>query len=242
KLTNPLPVLVPISKLVVPCNGPVPALRFISTLTLPPKPTVESFPNVSWLLTAGCVANGPPAMPDPGWVAKTNRLATAALMLIEAEVAPIRLPLLKLRVMLVATRCDKLVKVARPALTVMLVLPCKVPLPPKRATETTVVLSLERKLPNESSSRIIGWGAKITPPARAPAAAFCWTFTLWAPAPPTTSLLEVAPPNLPLPKLSVIASATLYDRFVNCPPPPLAVSDVVPCNVPLPVLRLAVTT
>src|SRR5258708_9517032 len=45
----------------------------------------------------------------------------------------------------------------------MFVVPCKVPLPRLRVAVTTVLLSVARRLPNWSSTRTIGWGAKAAP-------------------------------------------------------------------------------
>src|SRR5262245_39153959 len=45
KATTPLPALLPISRLVVPCNGPVPLLRLRVTLKLAANPTALSLPN-----------------------------------------------------------------------------------------------------------------------------------------------------------------------------------------------------
>ena len=61
------------------------------------------------------------------------------------EVVLVKLPLVKLIVMFVATLCERLVKVTRPLTAVRLVLPCKVPLPALRAAVTTVLLSAVSK-------------------------------------------------------------------------------------------------
>ena len=66
------------------------------------------------------------------------------------ETVPESVPLLKLMVIFVATLCERLVKVTRPAVAVKLVTPCKIPLPALRLALTTVVLSLVRKFPNWS--------------------------------------------------------------------------------------------
>src|SRR2546426_9214495 len=63
---------------------------------------------------------------------------------------------LKLIVMLVATLCERLVKVTKPLTAVRLVVPCNVPLPAVRLAVTTGELSLERRVPNWSSIRITG--------------------------------------------------------------------------------------
>ena len=92
-----------------------------------------------------------------------NLLAVAGLTAIKLEVALVRLPLVNRIVMLVATLCERLVKVTNPATAVRFVVPCKVPLPPFRLAVTTVALSLLRRFPYWSSTRTTGWGAKTTP-------------------------------------------------------------------------------
>ena len=47
KLTVPLPALVPMSKVVVPCSGPVPLLKLKLTLRLAPTPVVLLLPKAS---------------------------------------------------------------------------------------------------------------------------------------------------------------------------------------------------
>ena len=82
KLLNvaiPLPAPVPRSRLVVPCNGPVPLVKLSATVRLDGKPLLESLPNASWLLTTGCVPKDEPAVALLGCVAKTSVLAAAGL-------------------------------------------------------------------------------------------------------------------------------------------------------------------
>src|SRR5881394_2222426 len=79
------------------------------------------------------------------------------------EVALVRVPLLKVIVMLPATLCARLVKVTRPLTAVRLVVPCSVPLPALRVAVTTVVLFAVRRLPAASSTRITGCWAKARP-------------------------------------------------------------------------------
>src|SRR5207249_2978321 len=117
-------------------------------------------------------------------------------------------PLVNAIVMLVATVCDRLVKLTRPATAVRLVAPCKTPLPALRAARTTVLLSLLRKLPNWSSIRITGCWAKATP-AVAVGEGCVWIVNRFAAAALTTTLLEADPVKLPLLKLRLIVSATL---------------------------------
>ena len=64
------------------------------------------------------------------------------------EVAPVKPVAVQLTVIVVATLCDRLVKVTMPATAVRPVVPCNVPLPAPRVALTTVVLSLLRRLPN----------------------------------------------------------------------------------------------
>ena len=52
-VTRPLPAFVPMSRLVSPNNAPVPELSVMVTSRLAGKPTAESLPNWSWLLSAG---------------------------------------------------------------------------------------------------------------------------------------------------------------------------------------------
>src|SRR5688572_7860372 len=78
KVATPLPAAVPRSRLVVPSNGPVPALSVKVTILLAVNPDVETFPNWSLERTTGWVASNAPAVPDPGCVVKVNRLATPA--------------------------------------------------------------------------------------------------------------------------------------------------------------------
>ncbi len=49
----PLSPVVPMSRLVVPCSGPVPAAKLMVTLRLAGKPTTELLPNASCELTTG---------------------------------------------------------------------------------------------------------------------------------------------------------------------------------------------
>src|SRR5580765_225883 len=79
------------------------------------------------------------------------------------EVAFVKVPLVKLIVMLVATLCARLAKVANPFEAVAVSVPCNVPLPALRAAVTTVLLSAVSKWPTASSIRITGCCAKTTP-------------------------------------------------------------------------------
>ena len=77
------------------------------------------------------------------------------------EVVLVRLPLVKVIVILPATLWDRLVKPARPLAAVMFVAPCSVPEPALRVPVTMALLSalplmLLRKLPNWSLMRTTG--------------------------------------------------------------------------------------
>ena len=72
------------------------------------------------------------------------------------EVAPVKPVALKSIVMVSTVLCARLVKVAKPLAAVTLTVPSKLPVPALRAAVTTVVLSVLRKLPNASSTRMTG--------------------------------------------------------------------------------------
>ncbi len=84
--------------------------------------------------------------------------------------------------------------------------PCRVPLPALRATVTTVLLSLERRLPSASSMRMTGCCAKGTPAVALPEGCV-WIVSLLDAAAFTVTLLEVAPVRVPLVKSIVMVSA-----------------------------------
>src|SRR6185503_7968636 len=90
-------------------------------------------------------------------------MAAAGLTAIVVDVALVKLPLVKLMVMLVATLCARLVNVANPFEAVAVSLPCNVPLPALRVAVTTVVLLFVSKWPAASSMRITGCCAKSAP-------------------------------------------------------------------------------
>src|SRR6185503_18292213 len=90
-------------------------------------------------------------------------MAAAGLTAIVVDVALVKLPLVKLMVMLVATLCARLANVANPFEAVAVSVPCNVPLPALRVAVTTVLLSAVSKWPAASSMRITGCCAKSTP-------------------------------------------------------------------------------
>ena len=84
------------------------------------------------------------------------------------EVVLLKLPLLKLMVMFVATLWKRLVKAAKPFVARAVRVPCKVPLPALREAVTTVLLSALplaalRRLPNLSWTPMPGCWANTTP-------------------------------------------------------------------------------
>src|SRR5215472_3107545 len=104
------------------------------------------------------------------------------------ELVPVRPEALKARVILVATLCERLSKLAMPLAAVAVSVPCKVPLPAPRAALTTVLsvtpLALLRRLPNWSRTCRTGCWAKATP-AVAVAEGWVWMARLLA-APATS--------------------------------------------------------
>src|SRR5215468_2199945 len=112
-------------------------------------------------------------------------------MAIRLELVPVRPLALKARVILVATLCERLLKLAMPLLAVALSVPCNVPLPAPRAALTTVLsvtpLVLLRRLPNWSRTCRTGCWAKATP---AVAVAEGWVWIARYLATPATSRNE----------------------------------------------------
>src|SRR5437867_4993452 len=104
----------------------------------------------------------PGAAVSPG-AKSCNFVNVPGLIAIGSESTLLKPVLVKLMVMFVARLCERLAKVTTPAAAVMFVVPCKVPLPALREALTTVLLSAARKLPNWSSIRITGCGAKAAP-------------------------------------------------------------------------------
>src|SRR5258706_6002176 len=106
------------------------------------------------------------------------------------EVTPERLALAKLTVILVATLCDRLVKLTRPLAAVAVGVPCNMPLPPFRLAATAVLLSLEIRFPKESSIRNTGCCAKAAP-AVAVVEGWGWIGSRFAAAELTATELEL---------------------------------------------------
>src|SRR2546430_100054 len=92
--------------------------------------------------------------------------------------------------MLVATLCERFVKVTTPPLAVRLVVPCKVPLPAPRLAGTTLVLSLLRRFPYRSSIRTPGCCANAAP-ATAVGPGWVNIVKRFAAAALTTTLLDI---------------------------------------------------
>ena len=111
-------------------------------LTVTPKLTP-----VNWALGMPVLPLAVPgAVVSPG-TSSCNWVKAAGLIRILAEVTLVRPLLLKLRLIVLATLCERLAKVATPLRAVAVKVPCNVPLPALRAAVTTVELSLLRKLP-----------------------------------------------------------------------------------------------
>ena len=97
KLTTP-PAAV---TLVVPCKAPLPALRVAVTTVLPSL--LLRLPNWSSIRICGCGANATPAVAVlGGWVKMVSWLAAAGPTATLLEVAPVKLPLPKLIVIVSA--------------------------------------------------------------------------------------------------------------------------------------------
>src|SRR5258708_5849656 len=147
---------------VAPCKVPLPALRLAVTAVLLSELT--RLPKPSSMRTTGCCPKATPAVAAAeGCVWMVKRLAEPALTAIEPEVTPLKPLLLKPIVILVATLCDRLVKLTTPLAAVRLVVPCNVPLPALRLAVSTVELSALRTLPYWSSIRTSGCWAKGDP-------------------------------------------------------------------------------
>src|SRR6058998_3420540 len=113
--------------------------------------------------TTGCWPKTTPATAvAEGWVWIVNWLAGPALTTTWPEVTAGRLGLVKLIVIVVATLCERLVKLATPPAEVRLVVPCNEPLPALRLALTATFVLLHR-LPNWSSIRMAGCWPKTTP-------------------------------------------------------------------------------
>ena len=183
----------------------------------------------------------PGAAVSPG-ASSCNLLKAPRLTTTLADVAgaPGRPGLAKSMLIVVATLCERLVKLTTPLTAARLVAPCKAPLPAFRLAVTTVLLSLARKLPKASSIRTTGCGAKATP-AVAAAEGWVWIVSRLAAAGLTATVVEVTPARPGLLKVMVMLVAMLCAKSVKLTMPPMAVRLVVPCKAPLPAARAALT-
>src|SRR6266704_4499329 len=194
----------------------------------------------------GCCAKTTPAMAvGEGCVRRVSLLAGAGLTSILAEVVPATAALEKSIVMVVATKCERLVKLTNPLTALSAMLPCKTPLPPLRLAVTTVVLSPLRTLPKLSSTRMTGCCAKITP-AVPVADGWVWTLNrLAAPGLTLKKLLSalVKPLAVALNCLLVPAESISKSLQLTTPlPAPVPMSRfVVPKSGPVPLARAKVT-
>src|SRR6266699_3024111 len=196
--------------------------------------------------TTGCGAKATPAVAvAEGWVWIVSRLAAAGLTAMVVEVAAATLALAKSIVIVVATKCERLVKLTKPLTALSAVVPCKAPLPPLRLAVTTVLLSPVCKLPKLSSTRMTGCWAKITP-AVAVADGWLWMVNrLAAPGLTLKKLLRplVKPLVVALNCLLVPAeSISKSDQLTTPLPAPVPMSRlVVPKSGPAPLVSVKVT-
>src|SRR6266571_3257842 len=194
----------------------------------------------------GCWAKITPAMAvEEGWVRRVSLLAGAGLTAMLAEVVPATPALAKSIVIVVATRCERLVKLTNPLTALSAVLPCKAPLPPLRLAVTTVVLSPVRRLPKLSSTRMTGCWARITP-AVAVADGWVWMVNRLAAAGATLKKLLSAlvnPLAVALNCLFVPAESISKSVQLTTPlPAPVPMSRfVLPKSGPVPLLTVKVT-
>src|SRR6266567_2307194 len=240
KATRPLTAV----RLAAPCNVPAPATR--SALTTVEPSLARKLPYWSSIRMTGCCAKTTPAMAvEEGWVRRVSLLAGAGLTAILAEVVPATPALAKSMLMVVATKCERLVNVTNPFTALSAVVPCKTPLPPLRLAVTTVLLSPVRKLPKLSSTRMVGCCAKITP-AVAVADGWVWMVNrLAAPGLTLNKLLSalVKPLAAALNCLLVPAESISKSVQLTTPlPAPVPMSRlVVPKRGPVPLVTVKVT-
>src|SRR6266446_3202820 len=146
KLTMPAVAV----RFVAPCKPPLPALRAAVTKVL--LSLLRKLPNWSSIRTTGCWTKATPAMVvEEGWTRIVKRFAAPAPSRTFDEVMLASEGALKAILIVSATLYERLVKLAKPPLTVALVMPCKAALPVFRAALITVELSLLRRFPNAST-------------------------------------------------------------------------------------------
>src|SRR5206468_4074799 len=166
----------------------------------------------------------------------------AGLTTMLPEVAPLRPLAVKLRFMVVVRLWDRFANVATPLTAEAIKVPCTVPLPALRATVTTVLLSLERRLPKASWIRIAGAGENVTPALTVVGGCVCMAKLAAGPAfTVKTALVALLRPEAPAVSCWLAPAASIR-RLVNVAAPlPAAVpmsKDAVPCNGPVPPVRL----
>src|SRR6266700_2321933 len=116
-------------------------------------------------------------------------------MLLEVVLA--RPPAVKARDIVSAILYDRLVKAMIPPTAAKLVVPCKVPVPVLRAARTTVLFSLEQRLPNWSSILMVGCCMNATPATALDEGCVCSVSRVARPGlmlNPALSPVERAPP------------------------------------------------
>src|SRR5438034_1187403 len=166
----------------------------------------------------------------------------AGLTAMLPEVAAVRPVAVKLRLMVVARLWDRFANVATPLTAVAVKVPCRVPLPALRATVTTVLLSLERRLPKASRIRIAGAGENVAPAFTVAGGCVCMAKLAAGPGfTVKTALVALLRPDA-LAVSCLSAPVASIRRLLNVTAPlPAAVpmsKDAVPCNGPVPPVRL----
>src|SRR6266849_6164928 len=122
-----------------------------------------------------------------GWLINPSWAAPARQPEMLVELVLVKLPLVKLMVILVATVCERLEKAARPLEAVAKVVPCSAPLPTARVAVTAVPpsglpLAALHRLPNWSWMRTTGCWAKVKPAEAVAEGWICSPSPLAAPA------------------------------------------------------------
>src|ERR1051325_7363012 len=111
------------SRLVVPCNGPVPHSRLIVTVLLVVKPATELFPYWSCVLITGWMPNADPAVAFPGCVEKASFETVAGFTRKLLEITEPYPFDVKMRFIFPAFVANNPLKLARPLTVVALVVP-----------------------------------------------------------------------------------------------------------------------
>ena len=144
--------------MVVPTNGPVPALSVTVTLTGAARPKVVGLPKRSTVLSTGCWPKGTLVTANPGRVvqAKLNTVPALTVTVALVEPKPVEANVKIALPVLVRLKPEN---VAMPLTALMEVVPCTFPI--EAVTVTVALVGLA--LPKTSWNLITGWLAKATP-------------------------------------------------------------------------------